>query len=225
MFDYDPVSVGALKTFLTDDRLKSYLAFAKPQANDRAAIELYVWNTALCAAFYTPIQVVEIALRNAIHREMSAIFGRPDWYSDRTFKRTGPSLVGSLVEVATRLTRSAKPVDPPHMIAGLHFGFWTQLLSPGPDGNYTRSFWNAGLHNAFPQYPGGARVAQRKIRQQFLALKDFRNRVAHHEPIHNKKPDDQYERMLRVAGWIDEILPKWIEHHSECRTMFLEKPC
>jgi len=224
VFDYDLGTVALLKELLTADRLTSYLAFAKPPNDDRAAIDLYDWNTALCAAFYTPIQALEIALRNALHREMSSIFERADWYSDWAFKVTAASLVCSLAEAANRLTKTNKLVDPPHMIAALHFGFWTQLTRSGPDGNYKRLFWNAGLYNAFPHYPGDGKDADGKISRELLILKDFRNRVAHHEPIHNKKPERYYERILKVAAWVDPMLPKWIQHHSECPKLFQARP-
>ena len=224
MFEYTTAAVATLKDFLTSDRLASYRFFAHPSDDDRAAIDLYVWNTDLCASFYAPIQTVEVALRNALHREFSVIFRRLDWYSDHHFKGTAANLAGSLSEVASRLVRSGKTVDPRHIVAGLPFGFWTQLVSPGPNGNYTRSFWNAGLHKAFPRYPGGAREAQRRIRGELLALKDFRNRVAHHEPIHNKKPERQYERILRVAGWIDEILPSWVVSRPTCANTLSSRP-
>jgi hypothetical protein len=42
------------------------------------SLALYVWNTALAAAFYGPLQSLEIALRNALHAELTSICGRFD---------------------------------------------------------------------------------------------------------------------------------------------------
>lgn len=120
-------------------------------------------------------------MRNAIHRELTTIFGTQAWYSEWRFKRAAPSMIANLIETAGRLVRDRKPVDPPHIVAGLHFGFWTQLLKKGPDGNYTRHFWNAGVSEAFRHFPGGARGNQGRINSEILALKDFRNRIARHE--------------------------------------------
>ncbi|MDQ6941369.1 MAG: hypothetical protein M3169_02505 [Candidatus Eremiobacteraeota bacterium] len=133
-------------------------------------------------------------------------------------------MIGSLVEAAGRLVREKKPVDPSHMVAALHFGFWTQLLKSGPDGNYVRHFWNAGLSKAFRHFPGGSRRSRGSIDTEIRVLKDFRNRVAHHEPIHNKKPDHQYERIVRVAGWIDPTLAGWIGFHARCPSLLKTGP-
>ena len=38
--------------------------------HDKAAL-LYVWNAKVGAAFYGPLQAVEVTLRNAMHRELS----------------------------------------------------------------------------------------------------------------------------------------------------------
>lgn len=216
--------MDAVFATISRERLSSYLALTTPANDQRAALDLYVWNAALSGSFFGPLQAVEIAIRNAIHREMTSIYGTPAWYSELQFKRTASNMIGSLVEAAGRLVREKKPVDPPHMVAALHFGFWTQLLKSGPDGNYVRHFWNAGLSKAFQHYPGGSQRSRGSINTEILVLKDFRNRVAHHEPIHNKKPAHQYARIVRVAGWIDPTLARWIEFHASCRSRLQNGP-
>jgi len=47
----------------------------------RLAFRLYTWNTAASAAFYGPLQGLEIALRNAMHRELSSLYG-DTWYDN-----------------------------------------------------------------------------------------------------------------------------------------------
>ena len=224
VFTYDPLSIYTITSIISADRLASYNALAEPANDKRAAVELYVWNAALSGSLFGPLQAAEIGIRNAIHREMTSIYGTAAWYSQPHFKRSAPSMIGSLVEAAGRLVNEKKLVDPPHVVAALHFGFWTKLLERGPDGNYIRHFWNAGLSEAFRHYPGGAQSHRGPINSEILALKDFRNRIAHHEPIHNKKPDRQYERIVRVAGWIDPTLASWIELHSRCNSLFEGKP-
>ena len=43
------------------------------------ALWLYTWNTDISAALYPPLQGVELALRHAMHRELSACYG-DEWY-------------------------------------------------------------------------------------------------------------------------------------------------
>lgn len=224
MFTYDQASTQAIIDTLSSDRLAPYLTSSSLPGDPAAALELYVWNAGISGALFGPLQAVEVGIRNAIHREMTLIFNTPTWYSERAFKKTATYLVGDLVETASRLVKEAKPVDAPHLLAGLHFGFWTQLLGSGPNGNFRRHFWNAGLYQAFQHYPNDPKTNHGKIRGDIIALKAFRNRVAHHEPIHNKNPQGQYDRIIRVAGWLDPKLPLWIEKHSRCQTLLLSKP-
>jgi hypothetical protein len=68
-FQYDRApSNGA--SWWPSDRLSSYLAASANKR--RRAIALYEWNSAVSAAFYVPLQTVEVALRNGSHRELAA---------------------------------------------------------------------------------------------------------------------------------------------------------
>ena len=118
VFAYTSGELAKLETPLSVDRLRSYGTRAT-----RETLELYVWNTALAAAFYGPLQGLEIALRNALHGELTSICGRADWYKSRRFRLAAFDLTASIAGVANRLTRDRKRIDPPHVVAGLHFGF------------------------------------------------------------------------------------------------------
>jgi hypothetical protein len=221
VFAYTTQELAALEKVISADRLGSYGPTGPPI---RETLDLYVWNTALSASFYGPLQALEVALRNALQRELSAVCGTSDWYKSRLFRRAAYDLAGSIAEVANRLTRDRKPVDPPHVVAALHFGFWSKLIDAGPNGNRVRLLWNAALHRAFPRYPGGAQAHRGPIYGELLRVKDFRNRIAHHEPIHNKNPAREYARLLTIAGWLDAALPRWIAHHARCETLLDQRP-
>jgi hypothetical protein len=63
VFAYTTGELAKLESLLSADRLGSY--GTRPAT--RETLQLYVWNTALAAAFYGPLQALEIALRNALH--------------------------------------------------------------------------------------------------------------------------------------------------------------
>ena len=49
--------------------------------NDEAkAIKHYQANIKLAEAFYTSLSMLEVALRNALSRELETMTGREDWY-------------------------------------------------------------------------------------------------------------------------------------------------
>jgi hypothetical protein len=55
-------------------------------------------------------------------------------------------------------------------------------------------------------------------------LVPFRNRVAHHEPIFDRRPREVYEGLLSVAEMISEDLAPWIEHHARLRSVLADGP-
>ncbi|PZM50167.1 hypothetical protein DOL99_00240, partial [Salmonella enterica subsp. enterica serovar Derby] len=64
-----PVSYEALEMALSLERFGRYMDWAK---DDRTrAIELYTLNTLISESLYTPLQMLEVALRNRIHVVMT----------------------------------------------------------------------------------------------------------------------------------------------------------
>ncbi|WP_216644572.1 hypothetical protein [Candidatus Thiodictyon syntrophicum] len=65
--------LDALETSLSRQRLATYVNAA---GGDREqAVRLYTWNTAVSAAFYGPLQGLEVALRNAMHGQLTGVYG------------------------------------------------------------------------------------------------------------------------------------------------------
>lgn len=78
-FPFNDEVLAALETSLSPERIATY---TRETGGDRQqAIKLYTWNTAISAAFYGPLQSLEVALRNAMHCQLSAKYGL-DWYEN-----------------------------------------------------------------------------------------------------------------------------------------------
>lgn len=72
-FAVNNVLLDALEISLWPERMATYLAAV---SGDREkALRLYTWNTAASAAFYGPLQGLEVALRNAMHQRLAGVFG------------------------------------------------------------------------------------------------------------------------------------------------------
>jgi hypothetical protein len=131
-------------------------------------MRLYTWNTAVSAAFYGPLQGLEVALRNAMHRSLAARYG-PDWYDNPACQFDAGTLhrIGNAKD---KLRRDGHTVDPPHVVAALPFGFWVALLGHGgksavlgtPKRNYEMTLWRPCLHLASrTRAPAGPRCTSR----------------------------------------------------------------
>jgi len=129
-FSYSPTVINVLERALSLERLSTYLAAAN--GDHAAALRLYVWNTEISAALYGPLQALEILVRNAFHRELSAVYG-PTWYDNPQVPLTPPARARVAVAKDT-LRRANRPLDPGRIVAELSFGFWERLLTHGPPG-------------------------------------------------------------------------------------------
>jgi hypothetical protein len=77
---------------------------------------------------------------------------------------------------------------------------WERPLTHGPPGklNYEMALWRPALHRAFPN----SRRRRVDVHKPIPALRDLRNRIAHHEPIFGRPLAAEYQTILEVTGWI-----------------------
>lgn len=191
----------------------------------------YLWNITLCESLYPVLQNLEIALRNALHYEISQLAGTPDWFN-HTFLRQEES--NKVSEAKRRLDVERKPHEPGHMVAVLTFGFWTSLL----DSRYHWPLqWDKLVTKAFPYAPRYMRTRD-KIADRFNRIRRLRNRVFHHEPIWkwNNLPQ-LHEEICTAIRWINpglfdltalvdrfpEVHSQGDAHHLESVSLLLSK--
>lgn len=204
----------ALLNTHSPDRFGTYLAHTS--GDEERALRLYVYNTALSAAFYGPIQGLEVALRNALHKQLTIAHGE-DWYNHaKGFLDDNANR--KIDEARKQLVKDGHTIDPPHMVAALSFGFWVSLLGSGgfvsvdnKRADYETKLWRPYLRKAFPY----ASVIQRKsIHKPLDFLRTFRNRIAHHEPIFARALIDDYRSILSILGFICPNTASWVDRNS-----------
>lgn len=161
------------------------------------ATRLYWWNVEVSAAFYGPLHCCELALRNALNDRMRVGFGRADWWTNAPLDPNGRRLVDKVRRRCGQATaRQNRLMTADDVVADLSFGFWVSLLSRGR--SYDRNFWVPHLHQAFPYYSGPRRVLHRELQAMVL----LRNRIMHHEPIHDRPLAEYHAQLYRVLGYI-----------------------
>ncbi len=214
IFDFNNGGLEALETSLSPERMATYVRAAG--GNREKALRLYTWNTAVSAAFYGPLQGLEVALRNAAHRQLSVSYG-PIWYDNPACGLDAGAL-DRIDAARNSLNRGKYPVDPPHMVAELPFGFWVSLLGKGGRGrapdtgkmDYEKTLWRKCLYKTFPH----ARLSRAHAHKPLDYLRTFRNRIAHHEPIFDRHLEADFRSILEVSWWICPKTAEWIRHHN-----------
>lgn len=234
---------------ISQDRMETYLR--KAAGNRTLARELYIWDRNVSVALFADIAIIEVALRNAIHREASATHGIR-WFETGGMPLDGRSL-NALSQAWEGLPshirqKAQAPEFPGHLIARLMFGFWRDLFDAGGyAGKEPRRLsvdyeanWRQALHRVFP----GGRAVARDLGDQYSrvwALRQItevhalRNRVGHHEPLVQgfPLPGQQTQRLtarqgheasLRLARMLDRDLASWLERTSDVAVLLASRP-
>lgn len=174
------------------------------------AMRSYERNTELSAAFWAVLSDLEVVVRNAMHERLRSwsvgVYGRPDWYADRG--RIFTAQTTRDIAVGRHALAYGRAESPGRIIAELPLGFWRFLLSS----RYERSLWLPCLRDAFPGIRG--RGMRRDVHDAMRDLHLLRNRIAHHEPIHNRPLPELHAVALTTAGWICPTTRGWIAGRS-----------
>ncbi|MFF2052949.1 hypothetical protein ACFVU2_15220 [Leifsonia sp. NPDC058194] len=175
------------------------------ERSEASAWRLYCWNIEASAAVLGAYAALEVGVRNAMHTQLGAMHGRPDWWHAaglRSNERT------HLEEVTVHLDRrkGAGGWGTGHVVAELRSAFWEGLLV----NRYHASLWERGLRRAFPHFDG----RRGELRARLERLRLLRNRAAHHEPIYARDLQVDHRVMCEIAGYVDPGLRVWIASHS-----------
>jgi len=216
-----------LEISISRERLHRYLVSTKSDL--RNALKLYELNLRISQLLYGALHEFEIALRNAMHDQLTAHFRRADWYETAPLNPVGMGMVA-------RAKGCARPEAhiPCKVIAELTLGFWTGLTASP----YLFSLWNTCLHRAFPNVPSDRTMVHAALND----LKVLRNRVAHHERIlgpqgllygskHPALPGQDLlikpDLVLEVLSWICRDTAAWTRRVSQfdfCLKILSDEP-
>ena len=187
------VSYGDLERALSLERFGRYLDWS---AGDRArAIELYTLNTRISESLYTPLQMLEVALRNRIHAVMTEAW-HEDWFRDEGFL-LGKWQPGQLAKAIEEVREERKEPTPGRIVAALTFSFWTAMF-----GKDYETLWRTTLHR-IGSHPDGEGLRLRPARADPHLAEPHRAPRADHrvEPAQALREDHRTDRLaLPVSG-------------------------
>jgi hypothetical protein len=198
---------------LSVSRLTSYL---RASSNDvPLALRLYEWNTQISAAFYELLSDVEVVVRNSFHEQLTAWHGvqkgTGQWY-DNEHGFLQPRATSAIQEARTRIANKGKSVTSDQIISELGFGFWRFLLTKP----YKTTLWPFAGQYAFPNAYSTDQFFSRIAR-----LHDFRNRIAHHEPIHMRQLDLDQLDCFQAIGAVCRDTEGWVRRRSRVESLLL----
>lgn len=207
---------------LSAARLSSYRDALSPNS-DAQLIGAYNWNLAVVGAFYPLVQIIEVALRNALHNAATqtitcsnneswfdAILYEDEFHNGNTQK---PKQVCRFHEKILSAKKSAKKslsdkgIQNPkptidQIISQTDFSTWEYLLDKHfYNGSNNRFLWPNGLAKAFKKLPRTSKTNKKFhqrdiIRRRISEIRSFRNRISHNEPCWVSTSNNSKEKII-----------------------------
>jgi hypothetical protein len=205
----DQIDAEALEKALSLERFSRYLAWAK---GDRArAVKLYTLNTQLSEALYTPLQTLEIALRNRIHTVMTDAAGA-SWFDQADYQKGRQA--EQLEKAKADLAEELKLPEPGRIVAALTFGYWTSFFGGAYD-----ELWRNTLHQ-IAMRANGKRLARKDFSKPLTPIRILRNRIAHHEPILSWNLPGHHKNVLELTEWLSPVTASWCRSISRFEGLY-----
>lgn len=184
-------------SIVSQERLDAY---RQDGADEATTLGRYLWNAALSESLYSPLQMAEVALRNAVHKALKKEFQAPDWFGKAKLTSWDEEQVKKAKQ---NIQKRGKTVTPDRIVAELNFGFWTSFF----DNHYANTkLGPCILKRAFPNCPKHDKTLPFQ-RKRWKNIRTLRNRIFHHERIlHWTDLPDQHRHLLEAIGWISSAM-------------------
>jgi len=214
-----------VERWLSQPRHAVYIAAAS--GDPRLALDLYEWNAEISSALLRDLAHLEVALRNAYDRALSARWPGPPHWTTAGLPAFAPlyrTRRGGRVDVNVKTRESLqRAVDsagglaapPGKVVAELMFGFWRFLSSSA----HEKTLWVPALHRAF-----ASGTDRRDIDRPVGRLHGLRNRVAHHEPLLHYDVAGRVADAVQVATLIDAELGQYLAATTRVTTLLANDP-
>lgn len=202
-----------LRRAISHERLDAYRQ--RGTSNDDAELFAhYAWNMALSESLYTPLQCLEVNLRNSVHDAATVHFKTDTW-----FDLPGvlyPQEINKIQEAKGTLGKGKKPLDSGRIIPELTFGFWTSLF----DVRYEKILWPWLLKPVVPNMPRHIRI-RKNLSKRLNRVRTLRNRIFHHEPIwHWRDLQSQHTDILEAITWVNPAMRVFVEQFDRFEVIY-----
>lgn len=196
-------------------RMRKYLNACA--GDKRKTMRLYRYNLILCQRFYGVLNLFEVMLRNAINDHYAAYYSDADWIVSQA--ATGKLLEYNKDEIIqTEIGYRRRGIyNNDKMVASLTMGFWTKLFSKK---RYKRG--GKSLLQIFPNKKKGKNQAD--VYKDLTHIREFRNRIAHHEPICFNGSGSVSSTFARNHYWLICEYIGYMGQNPSNVTQWVEKP-
>ncbi len=210
-----PVNYATLIANLSGSRLDTYRK-RMGCASDAETIKLFFLFQDISAHLFTPLQLLEVTLRNGIHTAVKMKRNQADWYNHILLSPQSKNHLGAAQASAKMELSGIRVPTTDDIICRLPFGFWVYML----DAQYRSTaplthIWDRDTFaNVFPNSGGnGAKAVFARLK----IVNTLRNRLFHHKPVWSgyhiasveqamNKIRGEYRNISEILGWMSPEL-------------------
>ena len=215
-----------IEDLITDHRLDSYKNVFTC-ADDLELVGSYLWNAHVCSALYPLLNSAEVSLRNAIDSALTNDLGRFWWKASKlhynSFQAGSTQLPFAVKGLRANFSKATKQVindkkkryglssyTPQHheIIAKTEFSTWEFILN-SKEFMGDNKIWPKNLAKVFKGgWPStSTRTTLNRSQDLVKTVREFRNRVSHHEPVWKKfGVNDEQDAILHLHEKINKII-------------------
>ncbi|MBP9674594.1 MAG: Abi family protein [Bacteriovoracaceae bacterium] len=192
--------VKTIEELISSERLEGYRSYSHNHLDAR--LIRYNYNIEMSRSFYAPLNILEVSLRNTLHKAFSDYLKDQHWL----LKYESHSIIQKseqhkIREAVDKLIRKKRTLEDCRIIAELSFSFWVNL--------YDRPYLEIHKSNIRTQFPE-ATNSQRdifKIKKSLREIRNLRNRIFHYEPIwHWTNLGTYHHQIKELISWMNRDL-------------------
>lgn len=156
----------------------------------------YEENLLLSKQYYIPLSILEVSLRNAINHHFEKFYSAGWLMHEASFLQKDH--LAKIFDAKQKIKSRKETLTKDKLIAELSFGFWVNLFKS----SYDRQMRIANLKQIFTNLPSKEikLINRNELFTIINHIRNFRNRIFHHEKIVNKP------EFLNIETEINEIL-------------------
>lgn len=194
------MDIEEIKQGLSNVKLDTYRQVLDCKS-DEEVIAVYMAMQSVMSQLFSVVQLLEVTLRNSIHRVATDRFQDDEWFkripiSAESKKQVDFAEQQCLDDVGFRYTSD-------DLVSRLPFGFWVHMLSSVYNNprDKDHNLWQTQLDKCFPN-ARKQNVSLNTLFQKIGSLNKFRNRLFHHEPAwkgrNTKNRADAIQYLLKM---------------------------
>lgn len=173
-----------IKKGLSTEKLETYRQVLSCD-NDYELIALYMAMQEIMSHFFTVVQLLEVTLRNSIHKAATAHFNNEEWFNCIPITKKSKAQVAAAYSQCIEEVGAKYTTD--DLISRLPFGFWVHMLSKVYNNprDKEHNLWQFKLNTCFANLKtdsANEKLSLNSLFQTMGTLNKFRNRLFHHEP-------------------------------------------